>query len=159
MKFDYSKEVDRGVALLNSIYPGWQGKIDLQKFNMSLPSTCILGQLYGYYYDVKILYPKEYGFVCDHNIPYSYKDLTEEWISRLVKTFDLSKDKVEPGEYTILKKLYSSMGSGCESGDTVKVIEFIPPYTAENEKVINMVIIQDMLFSNCPLLVTPLKKD
>lgn len=165
MKFDYSEEVDCGVALLNSIYPGWKKEIDLEKLNMALPSSCILGQLYGYYHEVKILHTEEYGFACDHDIPYSYESLTEEWMSRFDKTYNLSEENVKPGEYVVTKLLDDHMQEGFEVGSKVKVMAFCGIYKSRNKhsnlstEVKNMVLVNDKLFHDCPVLVTPLKKD
>lgn len=43
--------INNGVIYLNSVYPGWYNKIDLENINIRSLSVCILGQLYGNYCD------------------------------------------------------------------------------------------------------------
>lgn len=42
-----------GVGLLDKILPKWKEKIDLEKFTISSPYYCILGQLFGDYHYAK----------------------------------------------------------------------------------------------------------
>jgi hypothetical protein len=156
MKFDYSKQVDKGVALLDSIYPGWKEKIDLDRLEMAISDRCILGQLYGDFYKIKIINPEEYGFSCYLTKNHCYFDLTDEWKSRFKNKYDLSKHQVEPGKYVIDKLLSSPMQEQFVVGKTIEVINFIGPYFVDNKKVKNMVIVDNTLFSDCTILVTPL---
>lgn len=43
------RRVNRGVALLNRIKPGWFNHISLTYLNLSQPSNCVLGQLFNDY--------------------------------------------------------------------------------------------------------------
>ncbi len=46
---DPADRVARGVDLLNSRWPGWEKKIDLDRLHIASKCDCILGQLYGSY--------------------------------------------------------------------------------------------------------------
>lgn len=43
--YDFTEEIDRGVALLNKYDAGWASKIDLVWLNLSSGTSCVLGQL------------------------------------------------------------------------------------------------------------------
>ena len=45
------KEVERGAALLDSTYPGWEYVVDLPLLDIASGQFCILGQLYGRFCD------------------------------------------------------------------------------------------------------------
>lgn len=47
----YETEVARGIALLDEKILGWRDRIDLGRLNIASCEDCILGQLYGDYFD------------------------------------------------------------------------------------------------------------
>lgn len=47
--FEISTRVGRGVAFLDTEYPGWREKIDVDLLDIQLGNCCALGQLYGSY--------------------------------------------------------------------------------------------------------------
>ncbi len=47
----YSDAVDAGVAVLDQKNPGWRGQVDLDILDMHNTRSCVLGQLYGSYWD------------------------------------------------------------------------------------------------------------
>lgn len=42
--------VERGAKLLDEKHPGWAAKIDTSILNIRFSDRCILGQLYGWFY-------------------------------------------------------------------------------------------------------------
>lgn len=46
-----SIKIKRGVELLNEKSPGWHSKIDLDRLDMADRDDCVLGQLFGDYFD------------------------------------------------------------------------------------------------------------
>lgn len=48
---DIKLRIERGMKLLDSKYPGWRSKVNVEKLNMSSPENCVLGQLYGDLFD------------------------------------------------------------------------------------------------------------
>lgn len=86
------KEVEAGLALLDAQAPGWEKLVDLERLDITSPVGCMLGQVYGYYFDgldaLKItdLEASSYGFqlTFDDSIIESgerspYDRLTETW--------------------------------------------------------------------------------
>lgn len=51
IKKDLTNRVDAGIAFLNVAKPGWEKKIDLDEFDLQNPWTCVLGEVYGNYFD------------------------------------------------------------------------------------------------------------
>lgn len=47
--------VQRGAAYLDDIAPGWPDRIDTLKLDIGSPCRCILGQLYGDYFDAPLV--------------------------------------------------------------------------------------------------------
>lgn len=46
------RRVREGIAYLDANAPdGWRSKINLRNFNMAEPCQCVLGQVFGYYWD------------------------------------------------------------------------------------------------------------
>lgn len=48
---DYGKRVEMGAALLDQHQPGWDSTVNLADINMARTSNCVLGQVFGSYYD------------------------------------------------------------------------------------------------------------
>lgn len=44
-----NEKVSRGVALLDKVRPHWRDDIEVNKLNLMYCSSCVLGQLYGWY--------------------------------------------------------------------------------------------------------------
>lgn len=44
------ERVKAGATFMDLSVPGWAGKVDRDRFDMSLCGGCIIGQLYGHYY-------------------------------------------------------------------------------------------------------------
>jgi len=56
------KTVGEAAILLDEIKPGWHDQIDVNKLNQNLCDKCILGQLYGGYWNaVGLIKHDEYG--------------------------------------------------------------------------------------------------
>lgn len=47
----FEKQIAAGVALLNEKRPGWYNEIDISRFDMNNPCGCVVGQLFGNFYD------------------------------------------------------------------------------------------------------------
>ena len=63
MKRKYEKQVQRGVKLLDFEIPNWRMGIDIETLDMDQLSECILGQLYGNYFDgLELLCPFTFPF-------------------------------------------------------------------------------------------------
>lgn len=48
--FDFAPEIADGVAWLDDQRPGWRDEVDTERLDMRLPHDCIVGQLYGNYW-------------------------------------------------------------------------------------------------------------
>jgi hypothetical protein len=59
-----SERVQAGATWLDEHRPGWVADIDLDRLLLSSPCRCVLGQLYGSYYDAPVKYydTSDYGF-------------------------------------------------------------------------------------------------
>jgi hypothetical protein len=54
----YGEEIDEGVALLDRMIGlHWPHNIRLRKLNLAHPSLCVIGQLYGNYFEAIYLHP------------------------------------------------------------------------------------------------------
>jgi hypothetical protein len=88
------RAVRRGVALLDTLDTHWPARVDAANLNMSSPSRCVLGQLFGgYNLGVSVLgissdsdnwaRPKEYGFAAwrstGRQVYWDYDHLTTLW--------------------------------------------------------------------------------
>lgn len=49
-RYDIAEAAETGAALLDRRFPDWAEQIDLDSLEMSVSETCILGQLYGSYW-------------------------------------------------------------------------------------------------------------
>lgn len=83
-----SERVARGVALLDSVEPGWFHRINVDALDVSQYDRCVLGQLYrDYSFGIKALgiLPREqaaeHGFQVEYiaRAPLEYQALTQEW--------------------------------------------------------------------------------
>lgn len=82
---DLSAYVDKGVELLDSIFPRWRELIDVDTLDMGDIHNCVLGQIFGYYSrGMEILGNQDsdvdgdtYGF--DSSGSKRYDDLAELW--------------------------------------------------------------------------------
>lgn len=93
MTMSIHKRVENGVALLDSVYPNWDERIDLMKLNMIDCKLCVCGQLFGSFMSaIKVLdidtdtehfdfVGAEYGFNVEgvRNEGEQYEMLREEW--------------------------------------------------------------------------------
>lgn len=43
---DLNERIALGTQFLDSVKPGWAGEIDLEELDLSMPSSCVLGQLF-----------------------------------------------------------------------------------------------------------------
>ena len=79
-----SNRVKAGIAFLNVVEPDWLKRIDLEKLDLSNSKTCILGEVYGNYYDgrdkldLNEEIAEKLGFAEEENRP-NYKSLTAAW--------------------------------------------------------------------------------
>lgn len=106
--------VQRGAALLDQRVPGWRGRVDVLTLNMRSARLCVLGQLYGDYYDaVHVLNLgssacEEHGFNSEWPT-WNYEELTSLWIA------EVQRDIVDPNERSedpVLRDLELSGMSG-----------------------------------------------
>lgn len=85
----YTEQIERGVEWLNENYPDWVKGINLETLNMVDSKSCILGQLYGYFFDApeEVLYYKvDFGFnIRTTDMFWCYDDLTTEWKKKIVE--------------------------------------------------------------------------
>lgn len=49
--FGLKRRVNRGAELLDEKYPDWHWKVMIGTLDMGNPGSCVLGQLYGNFYD------------------------------------------------------------------------------------------------------------
>lgn len=92
------RRVNKGIKLLNRIYPDWYKRIDLDTLDMSSYSRCILGQLFREYaYGISYLSDEtryrnitfsatEYGFDIygrDHDEYEAYDRLNQVWYDKV----------------------------------------------------------------------------
>lgn len=83
------EEVQKGAALLDEKKPGWKQAINLSTLNLNRPERCVLGQVYGHYYNgreelgLDIFGAESYGFDIPIKdiVPGIYDSLTETWKS------------------------------------------------------------------------------
>lgn len=90
---DFTAKVNAGIALLNSRKPGWQSKINLDTLDLASCSVCVLGQIFGDYYDgidELDVSGYDYGF----NAMDGMQELTKAWKEALGKNNTL----VEKGD-------------------------------------------------------------
>ncbi len=89
----YTLAVERGIEFLNENVPDWYKVIELESLDLLDGKACILGQLYGDYYDAlddlfpnddDEVMPEELGFRAGHYG--NYELLTEAWKLALDKT-------------------------------------------------------------------------
>lgn len=89
-KLFMEKEVRRGIALLNEKQPGWSDRIEREHLRMSNTDDCVLGQLYGDYYDgvdeLEISGQEyEYGFDLKRYDVGEWEDLRNTWLTLMPK--------------------------------------------------------------------------
>jgi hypothetical protein len=91
----WKEQVDKGVAYLDKERPGWRELIDPDKLNISSLHDCILGQVYGYFYDCPLIqsalcwFDTAFDTAFDHGFYTGLdssreekRELEEEWIKR-----------------------------------------------------------------------------
>ncbi len=90
------ERVDKGVQLLDFKCPGWRKKVYASKLDMSDILNCVLGQIFGYYYDgLNELElsdnpeelcdsPRHFGFNASSGDEAEYLELKREWTKRLM---------------------------------------------------------------------------
>lgn len=85
------EDVKRGMALLDEKRPDWRKYVELAALDMNEPAQCILGQVYGNYYDgrdelaLDSLTVMDYGFF-SRGISDSWYDLTDTWVALLTES-------------------------------------------------------------------------
>lgn len=57
----YAERIQRGMAYLDRVNPGWIYKVDVMRLKLSNCTKCVLGQLYGNYRT----YVKQLGYKTD----------------------------------------------------------------------------------------------
>lgn len=96
----------KGFALLNEKNPGWMEGFNLDGLDMRFPSRCVLGRVYGNYYDgLETLFgepnryrngdAEEYGFfvnVLDGDS--AWNDLGEDWAALITAAREEEAAKV-----------------------------------------------------------------
>lgn len=77
------QRVANGVEWLDVNRAGWIGDIDLAALNLASPCRCVLGQLYGNFFEAPVM-PNSaalYGFDASiYDEIEAYKDLHDEWV-------------------------------------------------------------------------------
>lgn len=83
----YEAEVKRGMELLDKVKPGWRDEIRVDYLDFYCTCRCVLGQVFGYYYDgLKKLRLEhrdavKYGFSARLD---EYPDLQSAWENALL---------------------------------------------------------------------------
>lgn len=84
---DYNAEIDRGIALLDSKVPDWREVIDKDSLEMSSPTRCILGMVFGTYRtgldELGLTAGHRHGFSLPDDVEADYRELTQAWRARL----------------------------------------------------------------------------
>jgi hypothetical protein len=66
-----AERVAAGAEFLDRNEPGWVGRIDLDQLDISSPCRCILGQVFGDYYEatdnLELIFPGELAFTCSED--------------------------------------------------------------------------------------------
>ena len=97
-----NERVAKGAAILDAKKPGWERQIDIASLQLADSCHCVLGQLYGHYFDgldaIKLLHdpaliPGTSGAGAGFNTyPHEgmtvFADLDEAWISLVKERFD-----------------------------------------------------------------------
>jgi hypothetical protein len=88
-----NERVAYGAAVLDQKSPGWESQIDLSKLDLNDSCRCVLGQIYGHYFDGLMVLDKGSGGSMGFNIyasesPNRFADLDEAWISLIKERFD-----------------------------------------------------------------------
>ena len=97
-----NERVTRGAAALDKANPGWERRVDLSKLDLQDSCRCVLGQLYGHYFDglmalengsvpidMAVTPGANLGFNARSGEPPSaYRALDEAWISFIKERFD-----------------------------------------------------------------------
>lgn len=102
---DYAAKVAEGIKKLDATKPGWRDLIDVQTLDLESCSVCVLGQVFGDYYegkaalDISSAVADRMGF----NTEGSFRELTEAWKEALGKNNVL----VEKGD------IYTDKGKCC----------------------------------------------
>lgn len=86
--------VERGALLLDEHAPGWWRRIDLKTFQLTEPCLCVLGQIYGNYYDAcadvfkwgenfatREKQTKRFGFSMESSRNEDWEPLQAEWVA------------------------------------------------------------------------------
>lgn len=151
--------VDRGVKFLDFFCPGWKDKINVNSIDIASTDRCILGQLFGSYLNSPMPSDHDfyYGFAAKFNVSNLRKveeELTAEWKSRFIQTFDLSTDDVEPGKYIV----FGVNQHGFIEGDVIDVLEktYMDGLNIEENRD-NLVLHNNRLYIDPPIVVTPKK--
>ncbi len=88
---DYTEQINRGIEFLNKERRGWVDEIDPTKLNLNDVCGCVLGQLYGNFYEAMTelgIWDVEgeattFGFEGDPFNDLNYRQLTEQWVHRI----------------------------------------------------------------------------
>lgn len=87
MSSKYDPAIDKGIALLDAKVPEWCAKMQLAHLDLALGRSCVLGQVFGSYYDgLKALGVRNWGedegfFVLMKDGAFS--GLTRRWKQRI----------------------------------------------------------------------------
>lgn len=83
----YSEQVQAGMAVLDKQKPGWECMIDPDTLDLDSCQLCLLGQIYGSYWDGKRHLGIADGAICGFsvtdstlNLSREYKFLTKTWL-------------------------------------------------------------------------------
>lgn len=88
-----NERVERGVIWLDKVCPDWRDKVDLDKLDINHADHCILGQLFGDFYEVEFFQDRyghidwdkayQYGF---NVMGYQHEELENSWKSLITGT-------------------------------------------------------------------------
>lgn len=154
---NFKKEVDRGYKWLNENHPDWKNKVNVNTLSMSDSENCILGQIFGNYFEAEKVLGKQFchnnGFSIDDSlINRSFFELTNQWRNLLEETYNLSTDKVKPGFYKVVGVTKTSFSVN-------EILLVIDPHSnldirSDWGNTINCVVDSDYkMFVNCPVIV------
>ena len=81
---DYKAAASAGAKFLDEKHPNWFKQIDTNKLNMTLTNDCILGQLYGDYFEgakqlALDVWPHVVGFNVQYDGTFSVRDFPKHY--------------------------------------------------------------------------------
>jgi hypothetical protein len=114
--------IPAAAAFLDKFRPGWHNEVDADSLDMSNPGKCILGQLYGNYWDAYGLYPQHFGAdYGTYHEEFDHNASESEWIAEINKRKD--------GVNVDINKVYEFVNTNDMPGLKNYLDEFSGPVT------------------------------